>query len=98
MGIISNNEYSNIIKKAYDSLISTIYYEKDILTIDNICTGTCIENGTYEYYINRSRTKNDLHGIGAFVLMCTEMQKYLNMFEPKETRGNDYRLKNCAAV
>lgn len=54
-----------------------LYTDDDgFAVIDNICVGTCINEGTYKYYINRPTTKNDLHGTGAFVLMCTEMEKY----------------------
>ena len=45
------------------------------MTVDNICIGTCIDEGTYEHYIGRERLKNDLHGAGAFIMMCAEMQR-----------------------
>ena len=47
--------------------------------VDKICIGTCIDEGTYEHYINRAVVKNDLHGMGAFILMCTEMEQYNNV-------------------
>lgn len=98
-GIISKDEYAHILEKAYKGLIESIYYDDEgTLTIDNICGGTCIEKGTYEHYINREKIKNDLHGVGAFVLMCSEMQNYLSMSKPKEARGNDYRLKRCEMI
>lgn len=42
-----------------------------------IVKGTCIGTGVgdYEHYINRSTVDDDLHGTGAFVLMCTEYEK-----------------------
>ena len=81
-GIIPKEEYSDILEKAYNGLIESIYYDDDgNLTIDNICCGTCIGKGTYEYYIQRNRIKNDLHGMGAFLLMCSEMQCYESMFK-----------------
>ena len=33
--------------------------------------------GTYEYYCERPTSVNDLHGVGAFLIMCTEMQMAL---------------------
>ena len=41
------------------------------IIIDGVCVGTGI--GDYEHYLNRPTSVNDLHGAGAFVLMCAEM-------------------------
>ena len=78
-GIISGEKYEDALKKGYDGVIknSTRIDADGKLVIDKICIGTCIEEGTYEHYINRPQTNNDLHGGGAFILMCTEMAKYL---------------------
>lgn len=46
------------------------------IVIDNFCEGACIESGTYEHYINCKIVENDLHGAGAFILMCSEMELY----------------------
>lgn len=40
--------------------------------LTGICVGTCIEEGTYEYYIHRETCANDLHGCGAYLMMCAE--------------------------
>ena len=48
---------------------------EDEFSMGDICVGTCIEEGTYNYYIARDRTENDLHGIGAFLLMAAEMAR-----------------------
>lgn len=75
-GIIGK-EYEQVLEKAYQGMIDTLYYDEDgYLVIDHICIGTCIDEGTYEHYINRRQTKNDLHGAGAFILMCAEMEEY----------------------
>ena len=77
MGIISKERYEAVLQKAYKGCIDALYYdEKGHLVVDYVCIGTCIDAGTYEHYISRACTKNDLHGMGAFVLMCTEMAKY----------------------
>ena len=76
-GIIGK-EYEPVLKKAYEGIENILYYDENgNIVIDKVCIGTCIESGTYEYYINREQIKNDLHGIGAFILMCSEMEKYL---------------------
>lgn len=80
MGIIDKDEYGDIINGAYQSMIDTLYFDDEgYLVIDNVCAGTCIDEGTYEHYINRGRVANDLHGAGAFLLMCGEMEKYFNL-------------------
>lgn len=43
--------------------------------LTGICVGTCIEEGTYEYYIHRNTCANDLHGCGAYLMMCAECEK-----------------------
>lgn len=76
MGIIEI-EYDDILEKAYDGIINSLSYdEKGYLVLDNVCQGCCIEDGTYEHYVKQRIIKNDLHGSGAFVLMCTEMERY----------------------
>lgn len=81
-GILSE-EYAALTEKAYRGLEATLYYDEDgYLVIDNICIGTCIDPGTYEHYIGRQIIKNDLHGGGAFTLMCAEMERFY-----------EYRLK-----
>ena len=39
--------------------------------LNNICVGTGI--GSYAYYIARETSENDLHGMGAYLLLCAEM-------------------------
>ncbi len=36
-------------------------------------SGTCV--GDYAFYCARPTSENDLHGAGAFILMCTEVYK-----------------------
>ena len=80
-GVIGK-EYSDVLENAYNGMINSLNYDEDgYLVVDDVCTGCCIENGTYEYYINKSKTKNDLHGMGAFTLMCAEMQRYRKMLQ-----------------
>jgi unsaturated rhamnogalacturonyl hydrolase len=42
-----------------------------MLIIKDICVGTGV--GDYAHYAARPRTENDLHGIGAFIIMCMAM-------------------------
>lgn len=42
------------------------------VVIDNVCIGTCV--GDYTFYCERPTSANDLHGVGAFLLMCANAQ------------------------
>ena len=79
-GVASKEEFGDVIEKAYEGSINSTYMDEEgYLVIDKVCIGTCIDEGTYEHYINRLQIKNDLHGGGAFILMCSEMEKYRQM-------------------
>lgn len=79
-GIVSKEEFGAVIERAYEGSINSTYMDEDgYLVIDKVCVGTCIDAGTYEHYINRAQIMNDLHGGGAFILMCSEMEKYRQM-------------------
>ena len=76
---VIGKEYEEVLMKAYKGIEDKLYYDEDgFIVIDNVCCGTCIDSGTYEHYICRAQLKNDLHGMGAFLLMCAEMQRYLD--------------------
>ena len=76
LGIISK-DYLDDAKKAYDALIGRLKYDGEQMLIENVSVGTCIDEGDYRHYIERRTVTNDLHGTGAFVLMCTEAEKML---------------------
>ena len=69
-----DEKYLHYAKKAYEAVVNSLV-ENDLgeVIIQGICSGTCIEEGTYEHYINCKTVENDLHGRGAFLLMCAEM-------------------------
>jgi len=84
MGVVERVEFADVLERAYAGSIDSLYLdEAGYLVIDLVCIGTCIESGTYEHYINRQIIKNDLHGAGAFILMCAEMQRYRDFCEGK---------------
>ena len=66
-------EYLSYAKKGYEGVIRSLEWNGDDLLINNVCVGTGV--GDYTHYINRGTSENDLHGVGAFLIMCTEMQK-----------------------
>ena len=56
-------------KKGYEGVIKSLTFEGEDLLVSNICIGTGV--GDYTHYCNRPTSTNDLHGMGAFLLMCT---------------------------
>ena len=60
-------------KKAIRGVISRLAYDGDDALIGSICEGTWI--GDYAFYAGRKRRVNDLHGVGAFLLMCVEAER-----------------------
>lgn len=58
--------------KAFEGVIDRLRYCGENMIIDKICVGTGV--GDYSHYCNRPTGENDLHGTGAFLLMCTEME------------------------
>lgn len=69
---ILDESYNEAVQKAYDGIIKNCVTLKDNghIILSRICEGTMAEY--YDYYINRKQCKNDLHGLGAFLLMCCE--------------------------
>lgn len=68
-------EYYEAARKGYEGVIDSLYYDEEgRLQIGDVCTGTSIDGACYEYYISRKKAVNDLHGSGAFVLMCSEFE------------------------
>ena len=72
MGVVEK-EYRQYAEKGFKGVISTLEYEGDDLIVGKVCMGTGVKD--YDYYINRPIIANDLHGMGAFILMCAEMAR-----------------------
>ncbi len=80
LGIIEKEKYAGIAESAFKASVESNYIDENgRFIVDNTCEGTCIDEGDYKHYISRRKRKNDLHGCGAFVLMCIEMQRYRDM-------------------
>ena len=76
-GLIGS-EYIPYMQKAYNGVIGVVQTDiaKGEIYLDKVCVGTCV--GDYDYYIHRNTVTNDLHGMGAFVLMCTEVYETIS--------------------
>ena len=57
---------------AFEGVVKSLEWKEDDIQIGNVCIGTGV--GNYQFYCNRPCSVNDLHGVGAFLLMCTELQ------------------------
>ncbi|QCJ44712.1 glycoside hydrolase family 105 protein [Bacillus sp. S3] len=65
-GIVSDL-YREVAKKAYAGLLQhMVETDDDSFTLKGIVIGTSA--GTYDYYVSRPTSENDLHGMGAFIL------------------------------
>ena len=58
-------------RAGYDGVIRSLTWEGEDLQIGNVCIGTGV--GDYRHYCARPVSVNDLHGVGAFLIMCAEM-------------------------
>jgi unsaturated rhamnogalacturonyl hydrolase len=75
-GYVTGSEaerWRQIAWKGFHSITRDFDWNGDNLLVKNVSVGTSV--GDYSYYVNRPRDINDLHGVGAFLLMCTQMTK-----------------------
>ena len=68
--------YERHIHSAYEGIIKSVRFEGDDLIVSKVCIGTGV--GDYQFYIDRPTVENDLHGMGAFLLMCCEYHSCAN--------------------
>lgn len=61
-------------KAGYEAVIRSLAWEGEDLLIGNVCIGTGV--GDYRHYCERPVSVNDLHGVGAFLIMCGEMGQF----------------------
>lgn len=67
-----DKKYLEYARKGYRGIIDRLKFDENgRIVIGDICIGTGI--GDYAHYIARPRSENDLHGAGAFIIMCVEM-------------------------
>jgi Predicted unsaturated glucuronyl hydrolase involved in regulation of bacterial surface properties, and related proteins len=59
--------------RGYDGLFDFVKQDADgRLILSGICIGTSA--GDYNHYVTRPTSENDLHGVGAFVMACVEVE------------------------
>lgn len=71
---ICDKKYLDVAQKAFDGIVNhSVEHKGEEILIKNICVGTGVCD--YDGYISRPTSTNDLHGAGAFLLMCTELME-----------------------
>ena len=71
---ICGKEYLDAARRAYEGIIERyVKIEDGDISISGICVGTNVCD--YKGYIERPTSTNDLHGTGAFLLMCSELDR-----------------------
>lgn len=70
LGIVDST-FKDVLLRGYHGVLSKTNIHEDELNITGVCIGTGV--GALEYYFERDTVENDLHGMGAFLLMCTEV-------------------------
>lgn len=69
-GVLSR-EWLAPARRAFEGVARSLTWQGEDLQIGNVCIGTGV--GDYQFYCDRPTSTNDLHGVGAFLLMCTEL-------------------------
>lgn len=73
MGLVEKR-YRAAAEKALEGICNTLTYDAEgKLELGGVCIGTDVMD--YQGYIERPTSINDLHGMGAFLLMCAELSK-----------------------
>lgn len=72
MGILDQSALGAA-RRAFEGVADRLTWRGEDLIIGGICVGTGV--GDYEHYCRRPTSENDLHGTGAFLLMCAEMER-----------------------
>lgn len=78
-----DREYLKYAQKGYEAVINSLTWKGVDLLVGDVCIGTGV--GNYEHYIHRPASTNDLHGVGAFLLMCEEMEQVIGESFPDGT-------------
>ncbi|PYX98790.1 MAG: hypothetical protein DMG64_20845 [Acidobacteria bacterium] len=69
-----SKDYEKFAQKGYRGVLASITRNPDTtIEMPNICEGTNV--GDLDFYLGRARKTNDLHGMGAFLIMNEQLRK-----------------------
>ncbi|MDD3336287.1 MAG: glycoside hydrolase family 88 protein [Eubacteriales bacterium] len=74
LGLMDEKALSSA-KRGAQAVLDGLGKDENGVLLGNVCIGTCV--GDYDFYCARPTSVNDLHGMGAFLLMCTEAARTL---------------------
>jgi unsaturated rhamnogalacturonyl hydrolase len=89
-----HRSYAQYIRRAYQGVVKSLTFEGNDLILSNVCIGTGV--GDYDFYIKWPTVQNDLHGMGAFLLMCTEYYETRIFFEVRILRRKNFVRRQAA--
>lgn len=75
LGVLDKT-YLDVARKGLFGILKRLEYAGNNLLLKDICVGTGV--GDYEFYCARNKNVNDLHGMGAFLIMCSEAHRVFN--------------------
>ena len=70
---ILDKGYLTPARRGFEGVIDSLQWEGEDLLVGSVCIGTGV--GDYKHYCERPVSVNDLHGVGAFLLMCAQVQQ-----------------------
>ena len=74
---VLDSRYLENARRAYDGVTASLKWRENgdaqDLLLGEVCVGTGV--GDYRHYCQRPVCVNDLHGMGAFLLMCAELER-----------------------
>ncbi len=72
---VIDDSYKSFVEECFDALDANVERVGEDVIVNNVCVGTgvCDMQG----YFDRPTSANDLHGVGSFLLMCTEVARIL---------------------
>lgn len=62
-------------RKGYEGVIRRLALDGQDVLLGNVCIGTGV--GDYAHYCARPTSINDLHGVGAYLIMCAQVEQTL---------------------
>lgn len=75
MGLLDDS-WLVFIQESFQGLLDHMTTEDEAgLHVHGICIGTSA--GSYDYYVGRPTSEDDLHGVGAFLLAAMAVYEYL---------------------
>ena len=71
-----DESFRSVAMRGYEGELTQVKIENGKMDISGICVGTGV--GPLGYYLNRPTSSNDLHGMGAFLMLTAEIHRLEN--------------------